>query len=73
MDDDLICLRLGKNIVQMRKKLKMSQEKLALDSFIDQRRLAKIEKGTANPTIKTLHKLCRVMRLKIVDLLKENH
>jgi transcriptional regulator with XRE-family HTH domain len=48
----------------------LSQEQLALLSEIDRTYLARIEEGKANPSIKILYKLSRILRVKLYDLLK---
>ena len=62
--------RLGKGIINSRKKRKLSQEQLALLSDIDRTYLARIEEGKANPTIKVLKKLSRVLKTRVSFLLK---
>lgn len=62
--------RLGDRIIEERKKQKLSQEQLALLSEMDRTYLARIEEGKANPSIKILYKLSRILRIKIHDLLK---
>ncbi len=62
--------RLGEKIVSGRKKRKFSQEELASLSDIDRTYLSRIEKGKANPSIKTLHKISRKLKMKLAELLK---
>lgn len=62
--------RLGDSIVAERKRQKLSQEQLALLSEIDRTYLARIEEGKANPSIKILYKLSKILRVKLYDLLK---
>ncbi len=62
--------RLGDSILNERKRQKLSQEQLALLSEIDRTYLARIEEGKANPSIKILYKLSRILRVKLYDLLK---
>lgn len=70
MRGNFLYRRLGEVIIDWRKRKKYSQEELALLSDIDRTYLARIEEGKANPTIKTLHKLARILRIKIRTLLK---
>jgi len=56
---------LGKNIRKIRLQRKMSQEELALSCFIDQSYITKIEKSKVNPTIKTLYKIARKLKVKL--------
>ena len=62
--------RLGEKIIKVRQKRKLSQEQLALLSDIDRTYLARIEEGKANPTIKVLNKLSRVLKTRLSVLLK---
>ncbi len=60
---------LGKNIKSLRKKHKLSQEKLAQKAGITYSTLIKIETGANdNPTIKTLAKIAKVFDVKLDDL-----
>ena len=62
--------RLGEKIIKVRQKRKLSQEQLALLSDIDRTYLARIEEGKANPSVKVLNKLSRVLKTRISYLLK---
>ena len=62
--------RLGEKIIKVRQKRKLSQEQLALLSDIDRTYLARIEEGKANPTIKVLNKLSRVLKTRLSILLR---
>ncbi|OGK18757.1 hypothetical protein A2866_04275 [Candidatus Roizmanbacteria bacterium RIFCSPHIGHO2_01_FULL_39_8] len=62
--------RLGERIVKARKKKKLSQEQLALLSDMDRTYLARVEEGKANPSIKVLNKLSRVLKIRLSSLLK---
>jgi len=61
---------LGRIIFRLREKKKLTQEQLCLLCDINRSYLFKIEKGKANPSIKILNKICRVLRIKIYDLLR---
>ncbi len=61
--------RLGGKIFHQRKSKELSQEQLALLSTVNRTYLSKIEKGRANPSVRILGKLARVLRVKIKDLL----
>jgi DNA-binding XRE family transcriptional regulator len=67
-DDDVVLKRVGENIVALRKKMDMSQKDLAYEIEYDKANLRKIERGRANPTTKTLLKICRVLKCSIPDL-----
>lgn len=60
--------RVGENIIECRQKKKISQHQLALLSDVDRSYLAEVEEGKANPTVKFLFKIARVLRVKISDL-----
>jgi transcriptional regulator with XRE-family HTH domain len=62
---------LGRIIFRLRKKRKLTQEELCLLCDINRSYLFKIEKGIANPSIKVLNKICRVLKIKMCDLLGE--
>ena len=61
---------LGKVIFRLREKKRLTQEQLCLLCDINRSYLFKIEKGLANPSLKILNKICRILRIKICDLLR---
>ncbi len=70
-DYDEICLAaLGYRIKDARLGQYMSQEELAKKTGIDQSDLSKIEKGLANPSIKTICRIAKGLGLKIEVLFK---
>lgn len=62
--------RLGERIIRARKKRLLSQEELALLSDIDRTYIARLEEGKANPSVKVLNKLSRVLKIRLSYLLK---
>src|SRR5579883_1770916 len=60
---------LGSLITQLRKERNISQEKIALDADVDRTRLGEIERGEANPTIDTLHKIALVLGQQLGSLI----
>ncbi|MFA6005534.1 MAG: helix-turn-helix transcriptional regulator [Patescibacteria group bacterium] len=50
--------------------LDISQERLAYASDVDRTYMGKIERGVANPTVKVLHKLSRILHTTISELTK---
>ena len=62
--------RLAERIIIIRKKRKLSQEQLALLSDIDRTYLARIEEGKANPSVKILNKIARVLKMRLATLLR---
>ena len=63
--------RLGETIIKSRQKRCLSQEQLALLSDVDRSYLAEVEQGKANPSIKFLHKISKILKIKVGKLLKE--
>ena len=70
MRGNFLYKRLGEKICTVRKKQKLSQEQLALLSYVDRTYLARIEEGKANPSVKVLHKLAKNLKVKIHELLE---
>ena len=70
MRGNFIYKRLGERIVTERNLKHISQEQLALITDIDRTYLARIERGEANPTIKVLSKICRLLRVNFSHLFK---
>lgn len=62
--------RLGTRVIIERKRKKLSQEQLAEATEIDRSYLARIEGGSANPTIKVLNKIAKKLKIKVSELLK---
>ncbi len=62
--------RLGERIVIERDKRDLSQEQLALLSDIDRTYLARIEEGKANPSVRVLNKIARILKIRLNSLLK---
>jgi len=62
---------LGNRILIIRKQNKLTQEKLAALSYINIKCLFLIEKGLANPTVKTLHKISIVLQISLHELFWE--
>lgn len=62
---------LAKNIKDLRKKHKLSQEELARKAGITYSTLIKIESGVNdNPTIKTLKKIANVLNVSLDEIIK---
>lgn len=63
---------LAQNIKRLRKQLKLSQEELAKKANITYSTLIKIESGiNKNPTIITLKKLAKVLKVSLDELVGE--
>lgn len=54
---------IGKSIRLMRKKRNLNQEALAFKIGMDARSIVSIENGDRNPTIKTIYKICKALRV----------
>ncbi|QSE99319.1 helix-turn-helix transcriptional regulator [Fulvivirga lutea] len=63
--------KIGETVKERRKFLKITQEDLAEISGISERTLRDIEKGSANPELASLMKLCEVLGLELsIDVIK---
>ncbi len=60
----------GSNVRKYRKSLGLSQEELAYQIGRDPRSIVAIENGKRNPTLKTVYKLCKVLKVKSSALLQ---
>ena len=60
---------LGESVKKRRRALGISQEELADRIGRDPRSIVAIETGNRNPTLKTLHKLCKALGVKSSDIL----
>lgn len=63
--------RLGENIIGARKKRKLSQYMVADLTKVDRSYLAEVEEGKANPSVKFLLRISKVLKIKVRDLLKD--
>lgn len=59
---------LGKKIQRLRKSLGYSQEKFAEKIGISRTHIGHIEQGRKSPSLKSLEKISRALRVKISDL-----
>ena len=63
--DDVILVAVGYNIKQLRIEKNLTQEELAKLIGMDQADLSKLEKGLANPSVKTLNRIAEGLQSKI--------
>lgn len=63
-----IQIQLGARIRYLRKKRKMSQEDLALDSNINRNYLSDLERGRRNPSLKILISICEALHINLETL-----
>jgi len=62
--------RIAMRIKALREKRRMSQEDLAERAGISRGYLARLETARHDPTVTTLEKLARALRVKVAELLK---
>jgi transcriptional regulator with XRE-family HTH domain len=53
-----------------RKKIGLSQEQLAFEAGFDRTTISLMERGLLSPTLRTMVRLCRLMRLSLSQLAK---
>jgi len=63
--------KIGDRIASLRKKRKFSQDHLAFIADMDRTYLMRLERGRANPSVRTLHKIARKLKVKVSNLLRD--
>ena len=71
MKGNFVYLKIGKRIASLRKKQKISQDHLAFIADMDRTHLTRLEKGRTNPSVRTLHKIARKLKVKVSFLLRD--
>lgn len=66
-------LLVGKNIRLFRTRKGYTQEQLAVHSEIDPYYISKLENGRVNVSLDTMEKLCKVLDIEPILLLKEDN
>jgi len=66
----MIYEKLGEKVRKLRKANNMSQEDLAAMIKVDVRTVIAIEAGKRNPTLKTINKIARALKIPVHELLK---
>lgn len=66
MDERILFLKIGKKIKEIRESQNMTQEELAADTNIEN--IGRLETGNTNPTIRTLYKISKALKVKLKDL-----
>ncbi len=61
---------IGRNISQLRKSQKLSQEDLSRMAEIDRSYLSEIENGHKNPSVRTIIKISRALNVGVDDIIK---
>lgn len=64
---------LGRRIRDLRKRKRLTQEKLAEMATVDVKYLGGIERGTENPSIGILDRLARALSVKVHQMLTFEH
>lgn len=62
--------RAGENIRRLRKKSGLTQEELAELARMDPKSIIEIEAGKRNPTLKTISKIARALKVPLPNLLR---
>ncbi|MCX7955807.1 MAG: helix-turn-helix domain-containing protein [Patescibacteria group bacterium] len=65
MSDNFFYKKLGKKIIKVRERKKISQENLSFSTGLDRTYICRIEKGLANPTLKTIEKIANALKIKL--------
>lgn len=63
-----ISLRIGRRIRELRSNQCMSQETLAMISGLHVSYISQIERGLKNPTVESIDKICKAMKLSFADI-----
>jgi len=71
MTDASFLFKLGQRIKKHRIKKNMTQNDLAIECEFEKASMSRIESGLANPTIRTLHKICKALDIEIIELFKD--
>ncbi len=61
-------LKLGQKIKDLRKDLAMTQEELAFKVEVDRSYMGFVERGEKNPTLSTLIKIARALKVSLKEL-----
>lgn len=61
-------IKVGQRIKQLRGKLAMTQEELAFKVGVDRSYMGFIERGEKNPTLSTLIKIAKVLKISLSEL-----
>lgn len=61
--------RMAEKIKAKREAAGLSQEALALEASVDRTYVSQLERGVANPSLKTLYRLCAVLKTDLKTLL----
>jgi transcriptional regulator with XRE-family HTH domain len=70
MKGNFVYQRLGTSLVKKRRRKGLTQEDLSIRSKVDRTFLGKVERGEANPSFKTMVKLCRALKISMSELVE---
>lgn len=70
MKDADLLVKLGDRIKEVRTQKNMSQNDLAMECNFEKASMSRIESGQANPTVRTLSKICVALDITMVELFK---
>ncbi len=62
--------KFGQHVRKLRKQQGLTQEELAEKALIDPKSIIEIENGKRNPSLKTMHKIAKVLKTSTSELLK---
>lgn len=71
MKGNFLYLKIGKRIAAIRKRKNITQDHLSFIADMDRTYLTRLETGRANPSVRTLHKIARKLKVKISSLLRD--
>ncbi len=63
--------KLGKRVRELRKQKGWTQEKLEEHSGFDRTYISDIERGVRNPSVKSLEKLAKALKVRAADLVRD--
>jgi len=68
MIKEIVLIRIGMNIKDIREEKNISQQDLAAACNFEKSNMSRIEAGRTNLTIGTLLKICEALQVKLVDV-----
>ncbi|MBR0689867.1 helix-turn-helix transcriptional regulator [Bradyrhizobium manausense] len=66
--DHIVKSAIGRSVKQLRLSLSLSQSDLAERSETNQRFVSQLERGVANPTLDTILRIARALRVDVAEL-----
>nr|WP_255534542.1 helix-turn-helix transcriptional regulator [Chryseolinea lacunae] len=62
--------KIGKRVIQLRKKKGWTQSELARECFKDRQSIERVESGKTNPTAYTLYEVASALGISLAELVK---